>query len=213
MNRKKLLRTAVVILAAAAAVMFYCNYRVIAVAKGKVYTATAGIPYNKTGLLLGTTKFLANKKINPFYSNRITAAAELMRAGKIKYLVISGDNSRKDYNEPEMMRADLIANGIDSGLVYLDYAGFRTFDSMERLKKIFGQDSVTVISQRFHIERALYIGKRLGISAIGYTARDAGNRADFRVGIREKLARVKLFTDFLLGVQPKFLGPPVIIPG
>lgn len=204
---------AVISIAASAAVIFYCNFRVTQLSKGKIYTEPGSIPYHKTGLLLGTTKFLSNNRINPFYRNRIAAATDLMKAGKIKYLVISGDNSRADYNEPGMMKADLVANGIDSNLVFLDYAGFRTFDSMERLKKIFGQDSVTVISQKFHIERALYIASRTGITAVGYTARDAGNNADFRVGIREKLARVKLFTDFLFGVKPKFLGPPVVIPG
>lgn len=213
MTKKKILRYAVILFAVVAAIICYCNYRVSALSAGKLYTGTENIPYNKTGLLLGTSKYVNNGRLNPFYSNRIAAATDLLKAGKIKYLVISGDNSRADYNEPGMMRADLMANGIDSNLLYLDYAGFRTFDSMERLKKIFGQDSVTVISQKFHVERALYIGSRMGITAVGYCAPDVSRRAGLKTALREKLARVKLFTDFWLGVKPKFLGPPVVIPG
>jgi SanA protein len=180
--------------------------------EGKLYSDVKKIPYNKTGILLGTSKFLSNGAVNPFYSNRIKAAADLIRAGKIKYLVISGDNSRKDYNEPQQMKDDLIKQGIDSTVLYLDYAGFRTFDSMIRLKEIFGQTQVTVISQPFHNERAIYIGSKNGIAAIGYNAQDVGDQAGFKVQLREKFARVKVFIDALTGKQPKFLGEKVQLP-
>jgi SanA protein len=111
-----------------------------------------------------------------------------------------------------MMRADLMAAGIDSNLIYLDYAGFRTFDSVIRLKAVFGQDSVTIISQKFHNERAVYIAKEEGIYAIGYNAKDVGARQGLKTQIREKMARVKVFVDALIGTDPKFLGEPVQIP-
>ena len=101
--------------------------------------------------------------------------------------------------------------GIDSSRIYLDYAGFRTFDSMVRLKEVFSQDSVTVISQRFHNERALFIASREGIDAIGFNAEDVSSNIGYKVQIREKLARVKLFLDYVFGKQPKFLGPKVQI--
>ena len=123
------------------------------------------IPFSKTGLLLGTSKFLANGYINPYYSYRIKAAAGLMQAKKIKFLIISGDNSQKNYNEPEMMKQDLVALGIDSTKLYLDFAGFRTFDSVIRAKEIFGQDSLTIISQRWHNERAIFIAEKEGLKA------------------------------------------------
>ena len=180
--------------------------------EGKLYSEVQKIPYNKTGLLLGTSKLLANGKLNPFYSNRIAAAVELIRAGKIKYLVISGDNSRKDYNEPQQMKEDLIQQGVDSTRLYLDYAGFRTFDSMIRLKEIFGQRKVTVISQPFHNERAIYIASRYGIDAIGFNANDVTDKAGVKVQVREKFARVKVFIDALTDKQPKYLGEKVQIP-
>jgi SanA protein len=208
---KKLFAILLVLLVVSALTVYLCDRTIRESASGKLYTAANDIPFNRTGLLLGTSKYLTNGYINPYYEYRLEAATALMKSGKIRYLLISGDNSRKDYSEPEDMRADLILAGIDSSLIYLDYAGFRTFDSMVRLKEIFGQDSVTVISQKFHNERALYIAGREQITAIGYNARDVGRASGLKVKFREKLARVKVFVDYLLGEKPKFLGEKVII--
>jgi len=182
-------------------------------AVGKLYSNTDEIPCNKVGLLLGTSKFVGtDKRENPFYNFRIAAAVQLIRAGKIKYLIISGDNSRDDYNEPASMRSDLINAGVDSSIIYLDYAGFRTFDSLKRLKEIFDQDSVTIISQQFHNERAIYIASRMEISAIGFNAKDVSASTGFKTNIREKFARVKVFLDFWFGTKPRYLGEKVSIP-
>jgi SanA protein len=189
-----------------------CNYIINKTAKGKLFTDAKTIPYNKVGLLLGTSKRLSSGYQNLYYYYRIEAATQLLKEGKIKYLVISGDNSRKDYSEPEDMRADLIAAGIDSTVIFLDYAGFRTFDSVVRLKEIFSQDSVTIISQQFHNERALYMARKEGISAIAFNAKDVSARYGLVTQMREKLARVKVFVDYLMGKKPKFLGEKVIIP-
>jgi SanA protein len=191
---------------------YVSNKIIINSAKGKLYTDTKTIPFNKVGLLLGTSKFVGTNRINPFYSYRLRAAAELIKDHKIKYLIISGDNGRKTYNEPASMREDLINDGIDSGIIYLDYAGFRTFDSILRLKEIFGQDSVTIISQQFHNERAIYIASKEGINAIGFNARDVSATQGLRTQLREKLARVKVFLDFWFGKKPKYLGSKIIIP-
>lgn len=135
----------------------------------------------------------------------------MLKSGKISYLIISGDNSSKDYDEPSDMRANLIAQGADSTHIYLDYAGFRTFDSMRRAREVFGQDSVTVISPLFHNERALYIAQREGIDAIDYCARDLSARAGIRTQLRERFARVKVFVDYIICKEPKFLGKKVVV--
>ncbi len=192
--------------------VYCCNAAIENAAKGKLYSDAQTIPYNKVGLLLGTSKYLPNGNTNPFFYYRIQAAVELVKAGKIKYIVVSGDNSRKDYDEPTQMRTDLMAAGVDSSIIYLDYAGFRTFDSMVRLKEIFGQTSATVISQKFHNERALYIASREGIDAIGFDARDVRGGLLLSMRLREKMARVKVFVDYIFGKKPKFLGEKVIIP-
>src|SRR5579872_6241597 len=128
MRKKTILLYAFLFLLGAGAVTIYlCNQAVKDSAVGKLFTDTNAIPYNKVGLLLGTSKFLANGHDNPYYDYRIKAAAQLLKSGKIKYIIVSGDNSRKDYNEPEEMRDDLMKEGIDSSAIYLDYAGFRTY--------------------------------------------------------------------------------------
>jgi SanA protein len=210
-KRKKFLVTFIVILISGSALVFFCNQKIGTSARGKLYSGSSEIPYNRVGLLLGTAKYLRSGHLNPYYHYRIQAASELMKSGKISYLVISGDNSRKNYNEPQMMKTDLYQEGIDSMLIYLDYAGFRTFDSMVRLREIFSQDSVTIISQQFHNERALYIASKEGISAIAYNAKDVAKNRDLKVQFREKFARVKVFVDYMIGTKPKFLGPKVQI--
>ena len=211
-KRKKLFISITLLFALFLLLIFYCDKQVDAAAKGKTFSDIHKVPHHHVGLLLGTGKYLGDNKVNPYYRYRIEAATKLLRAGKIDYLVISGDNSRKEYNEPEMMRADLIATGIDSSHIYLDYAGFRTFDSIIRLREIFSQDSVTLISQQFHNERALFIAQREGMTAVGFNAQDVTASAGFRTQLREKLARVKVFADYWFDTQPKFLGPKVSIP-
>ena len=214
MKRKKkiILYSLLALIPVCLVAIYWCNSIITNTAKGKLFTDVTTIPFNKVGLLLGTSKHLGNGVANPYYTYRIEAAAGLLKAGKIKYLVISGDNSHKEYNEPEDMRTDLMAAGIDSAVIFLDYAGFRTFDSMVRLKKIFGQDSVTIISQQFHNERALYIAHREGMSAIAFNAADVSARQGITTTLREKLARVKVFIDYWFGKNPKFLGEKVPIP-
>jgi len=126
-------------------------------------------------------------------------------------LVISGDNGRKGYNEPQDMKEALVGRGVPAEAIYLDYAGFRTYDSVVRMEKIFGQESFTVISQEFHNRRAVYIAQALGLDAVGYNAADVAAYAGMKTRLREKLARVRMFMDLWTGKTPKFLGEPVEI--
>jgi SanA protein len=194
------------------ALVWSCDYVIRRSAEGRVYTHVDDIPHRHVGLLLGTSKYLGSGVNNRYYQYRIDAALKLWQSGKVNVFVISGDNSRKDYNEPETMRNDLIAAGVDSTRIALDYAGFRTLDSVVRVKEIFSQDSITVISQRFHNERAIYLAGKHGIDAIGFNARDVEVSSGLKNQLREKFARVKVFVDQLFGVEPKFLGPKVVIP-
>lgn len=192
-------------------VIVVCNQIVENAAFGKTYSTVSEVPFNRVGLVLGTSKRLAGGYINPYYQYRVNAAVELWKSGKVQSLVISGDNGAVEYNEPADFKEDLIRLGVDSDRIYLDFAGFRTFDSMVRLKKVFGQDSVTIISQQFHNERALYIAKREGLVAVAYNARDISKRHGLKVQAREKLARVKLFIDYMFGAEPKYLGERIMI--
>jgi SanA protein len=171
------------------------------------------LPVNKCGLLLGTSKYRVKGGINPYFSERLDAAAVLYHSGRVKYIIASGDNSELSYNEPRTMMAGLRERGVPAENIFLDYAGFRTLDSIVRAREIFGQDSITVISQRFHNERAVYIGRSYGITVYGFNANDSGDISDFSVRLREVLARFRAFIDVkIIMEQPKFLGDKIIIP-
>jgi len=188
------------------------DYLIVSKAEDSVFENTKDIPKNKVGLLLGTRKILPNGYQNRYFKYRIEAAVKLYRAGKIKYILVSGDNSRKDYNETEDMKNDLIAKGIPESKIFMDFAGFRTLDSVVRAKEVFGLSSFTVISQKFHNERAVYLGYLEGMDVIAFNAKDVNKNYGLKTKVREKLARVKVFVDYLTGKEPKYLGKKIIIP-
>lgn len=187
------------------------DYWVTRSTQKQLYSDVYSIPANKVGLLLGTSKYLSNGLLNPYYEYRIEAAVALYRSGKIQYILVSGDNSTEHYNEPEKMKRDLIARGIPANKIFTDYAGFRTLDSIVRCKEVFGEDHVTIISQPFHNERALFIANHKGITAIGFNAIDVNAENGFKVMLREKMARVKMLFDLALNIQPRYYGPRINI--
>lgn len=178
---------------------------------GRTYDQTDAIPKNRVGLVLGTSSKQRNGEPNPYYEYRIEATLALYKAGKIDYVLVSGDNGTKYYNEPITYKKDLVAGGIPENRIFLDAAGFRTLDSMVRAKYIFGLDSVTVISQEFHNKRAIFLAERKGLTAIGYNAKDLSGIKGLKMHARESLARVKVFIDLLLNTQPKYYGKKIEI--
>lgn len=191
----------------------YSSYHIKASSEGKLYKDSGGIPANKVGLILGTSKYLAAGGINPYFSYRIDAAVELYQEGKVEYLLASGDNSVVSYNEPKYIHRELVDRGIPEDRIFLDYAGFRTLDSVVRCKEVFGQDSVTIISQNFHNQRAVFIAGHYQIDAVGYSARGVSSRMGLKVMVRELFARVKAMLDvYVFRTRPKFLGDTILIP-
>ncbi len=188
------------------------NRAVVNTAKDRMYDDVSAIPFNRVGVLLGTNPKGRKGNPNPFYINRIEACAALYKAGKIERVLVSGDNSRATYDEPTCIKEDLIAAGLPYNAIYLDYAGFRTYDSMVRAKEVFGLSSFTIISQPFHNERALYIATRKGLDVVAFNAPDVQlRRWQIRMIVREWLARTKAVLDVYTGKQPHFLGEPIII--
>lgn len=180
-------------------------------AEGFVFDSVEDIPKNKVGLLLGAGKITSNGNINSYYTHRLNGAIELFKAGKIEFILISGDNSTKNYDEPTTFKTDLIAQGIPENKIFLDYAGFRTLDSVIRAKEIFGQHSITIISQKFHNERAIYLAKHHNIEAIAFNVKDSYNHTRSKTQLREYLARAKASIDILFNVNPRFLGDKIEI--
>ncbi len=174
-------------------------------ASDRIFDTAEDVPKNRVCLLLGTSKS-SSLGPNPYFHNRIDATANLYKAGKVERILVTGDNGTKRYNEPTDMRDALIKKGVPKDDIVLDFAGFRTLDSVVRSKEVFGQDRITIVSQRFHNERALYIAKWKGIDAVAYNAADVTSKRAWKVLLRERFARVKMFIDLIIGTEPKFLG-------
>jgi SanA protein len=167
---------------------------------------------HKVGLVLGTSERMIGGGDNPYFVNRIEAAVELYQKGKIKKILVSGDNAEMSYNEPKAMQTALLERGIPKDDIVLDYAGFRTLDSVVRSRDIFGQNDIIIISQEFHIKRAVYIARTLGIDAEGFVAEGVPLKSSIRTQVREILARTQAWTDVhIINRQPKFLGEKEII--
>ena len=177
-------------------------------ASSRLYTSVKDVPSKKSALLLGTAKYIKNGKRNYFYTYRIRATVALWKSGKIKAIVVSGDNGSKYYDETTTMQQDLIKAGVPKRYITLDYAGFRTLDSIVRAKAIFDLEDYIIISQKFHLERALFIAKVKGQKVSGFIAKDLPNTPSaYRMIAREYLARAKAFLDvYILNTQPRFYG-------
>ncbi|PHS36832.1 MAG: vancomycin resistance protein [Sulfurovum sp.] len=177
----------------------------------EIYTSVKEVPQKKAALLLGTAKYVAKGKKNYFYVYRIRAAAALWKAGKVKAIVVSGDNESKYYNETKRMRKDLMKAGVPKRYITSDDAGLRTLDSIIRAEAIFDLKDYIIVSQKFHLERALFIAHAKGQKAIGFAAKDKeGTKAANKMIAREYLARVKAFLDvYILNTLPKFYGEKV----
>lgn len=186
--------------------LFAANLYVEHYADGRVYGEVEAVPAREYGLLPGTSRLVHGKYLNTYFFNRIHAAVELYRAGKIKKIIVSGDNSRSDYNETGDMERELIAEGVAPEDVLSDFAGFRTLDSVVRARNLFGATEITVISQQFHCERAIYLATQHGIDAVGFEADEVAPRAiRIKLAVREAFARVLAVLDAeLLNTKPHF---------
>lgn len=191
----------------------YANIRVVKTAEDRMYSTVESVPYNKVALLLGTNPVNKWGRPNPYFTNRINTAAELYHAGKVDFIIASGDNHTRQYDEPTAMRDSLMAHGVPEDRIVLDFAGFRTLDSVVRAKEVFGCDTLTIVSQADHNARALYLARANGIEAVAVSAPfRAGRLVRTRLALREWLARDKMMLDIWVGKQPHFLGEKIEIP-
>ena len=197
-----------------ASMVLLCDYWVLQAARGRTFDRVTATPERSVALVLGCGKVLADGRQNLFFNYRIRAAADLYKAGKVKAILVSGDNHTQAYDESTDMKEALVAAGVPGEKITCDYAGFRTLDSVVRAKKIFGLNEVLVVSQRFHNERTLYLAKCYGLDAVAFNAQDVPAGWALKTHAREFIARVKAVLDVhILGTQPKFLGRPEKVQG
>ena len=175
-----------------------------------IYDDINTIPHRPYALVLGTSRYFSDNSLNLFYYNRLLAAQQLIKNNKVDYLLLSGDNRTAQYNEPRNMYYDLRKLGVNGEFMYLDFAGFRTLDSIIRAKTVFHAHSITIVSQRFHCERALFIAQYYKIDAICYVAEYP--EGHYGVRMREFFARMYMLWDLLIEKGPHFLGEPEPLP-
>ncbi len=210
---RRILRTVLYLSALLGITGLFCSLIVSDNAAAFVYDDLENIPACNAAIVLGTARTLSDGRTNLFFDYRMEAAARLFHSGKVKVLILSGDNRVTDYNEPKIMRKSLLARGVPDSCMISDYAGLRTFDSMVRCREVFGQDRIIVVSQKFHNERAVYIGRKKGIAAFGYNAPDPASTASkIKISFREFFSRIKCVMDiYLLNTKPRHLGSPINI--
>lgn len=191
-------------------VWFYIEAR----AGGQIAGRVADAAPVKAGIVLGTSRLVRSGRSNLYFANRIDAAAALFHAGKVEYLIVSGNEAMGGrrhgaYDEPADMRDALIAKGVPADRIYRDRAGFRTLDSVLRAKSIFGQDRAIIISQGFHVERALFLARANGLAFSGFAAKDVPEFYGMRVQAREFVARMGAVFDVAVGRRARLGGDAV----
>ena len=190
----------------------YANFMPVWLSRGRLFSDAKDLPETKVALVFGTTDRV-NGRENLYFRYRIDAAVRVWKSGKIKTIIVSGDNRSQYYNEPEKMKQALTERGIPAGRIVCDFAGLSTLDSVVRAKEIFGTDSILVISQRFQNERAIYLAKAHDIEAYGFDAQDVETRGGAKTKIREVGARVKMWLDVnFLKTRPTHMGEKEELP-
>ncbi|MFD8824004.1 vancomycin high temperature exclusion protein [Streptomyces sp. NPDC059605] len=174
------------------------------VADARVRTV-ADAPAQQVAVVFGAG--LWQGRPSPYLANRLRTAAELYRDGKVKVVLVTGDNSRKEYDEPEAMRTFLRERGVPDKQIVSDFAGFDTWDSCVRAKKIFGVDRAVLVSQGFHIRRAIALCRTAGIDAYGVGVDAVHDATWYYGGTREVFAAGKAALDAVFRPDPHFLGP------
>jgi SanA protein len=171
----------------------------------------ARLPKVDVALVLGAAPIGPEGGPNRYFEYRLDAAAALWRAGKVKYLLVSGDNRRPDYDEPTAMRAGLIARGVPASAIYRDFAGLRTWDSVLRARAVFGQQRLIIVSQGFHAARAIFLARRAGIEAWGLEARDVVRAYSIFTELRRYPSALRAWYDVWLETPPRHAGPTIAV--
>jgi len=183
------------------ALILVCNVWIINATKARIFYDVHSLPVNRDGLVLATGKLMENGRVNQHFIRRVDAAAELYHAGKVQRLILSGD---KGHDEPMELKRALLSRGVPESAMVLDNYGLRTLDSVVRARDVFHCGRVTIISERFHDFRALFLSQYYGIDAVAYAPPDLSLRWMIKSSVRESLARVKAVLDlYVLKTKPR----------
>ncbi|QQS15202.1 MAG: YdcF family protein [Rhodospirillales bacterium] len=196
---------------ATASVVYACDWWIDRAAAPYVTARIEAVPSAEVALVLGTAPRVAAGRKNRYFEYRLDAAAALYKAGKVKFLLVSGDNRQRTYDEPTEMKAGLVARGVPADAIYRDFAGVRTLDSVLRARTVFRQSRYIVVSQGFHNSRAVWLARAHGIEAFGFDAEDVPAAQAPHVWARQYVSAAFAVFDVLVGTEPRFAGPAIVI--
>jgi SanA protein len=185
--------------------------RLEALADACLSTEPSRLPDTDVALVLGAAPIGPEGGPNRYFEYRLDAAAALWQAGKVKYLLVSGDNRQPDYDEPTAMRDGLIKRGVPAQAIYRDFAGVRTLDSVLRAQSVFGQQRLIIVSQRFHLARALFLAREAGLDACGFEARDVDRPYSVFTTLRRYPSALRAYWDVWFDTPPRHTGPSIAI--
>lgn len=189
------------------------NLYVDRLSKKYIYNDVSDIPKAYTGIVLGAYVW-NNSRPSYVLRDRLMAAIKLYNSQKIDKILLSGDNGQKEYDEVNVMKKYLLENGIPENIIFLDHAGFDTYSTMIRAREIFDVKDAIVITQDFHITRSVYLARKNGINAYGYSVPSVSSRRNYiKRWTRDKIAVIKAFLNVLTNRKPKYLGPKIPITG
>lgn len=186
---KKLFRLVFLVILVIAAINIYIDFK----ARDFLFDHTNAIPDNTYALVLGTSKYVVGGGKNSYFESRMKAAEQLLSAKKVDTIIVSGDNREENYNEPKRMKQALIELGVPEGLILEDKSGTKTDFSIRNFKTKYPQQGVTIVTQKFHNQRAVYTARKNDINAVGFNADDIGFLRDKKTHMREWFAKVKAF--------------------
>ncbi len=208
---RKSLAVALTVAVGGGLVLWTCDWWIDQAASPYATDRIDAVPPADVALVLGTSPHVAGQRRNLYFEYRLDAAAQLQKAGKVKYLLVSGDNRERDYDEPTAMRDGLIARGVPADAIYRDFAGIRTLDSVLRARDVFAQSRYVVVSQGFHNHRAIWLARQNGIEAYGFDARDVPFEDAPQVRFRQYLSAARAIYDVLTGSAAQHNGPRIEI--
>lgn len=187
------------------------NYYVKSSTKKNIYYSLKKFPKNDVGIIFGAG--INGDQPSKYLKDRLDAGIALYKAKRINKILLSGDNGREEYDELTVMKNYCFNHGVDTTKIFIDYAGFDTYSTMYRAKHIFKIKRATLISQEYHLNRAIYIGQKLGIKSVGYSANKGEYLGYNYVTFREYGSVFKSFLDVLRNREPHFLGGEIDING
>ncbi len=209
---KKIALSLLTVIIAVVIILYALSYYINIRTEDEIYSSIDEVPEAYTVIVLGAS-VKSNGNLSTMLEDRVKSALQLYRAGKVERFLLSGDNGTKEYNEPKAMKEYLLERDIPEDHIYLDYAGFDTYDSMYRAKEVFGVEKAIIVTQGFHLPRAVFIAKNLGLDYKGYIGDKHIYEREETNQRRELLANVKAYLELIFHKEPTYLGSKIPING